>query len=157
MLTKNEVIQTLNGLIETCKDGQEGFWTAADGISNPTIRQAFLDYSKQRSLFAGDLQNLVHQIGGTPETGGSASAAFRRGWVNIKEAVIGKNEQNVLKECIFAEDIAVSTFRNALEKGLPPDITLVVRTQFDHIREGHDRVRNLKIVVSEPTGQNEAA
>lgn len=155
MLTNNEIIRTLNGLIETCKDGQAGFWTAANGIGNPAIRQAFLDFSKQRALFAAELQNLVHRMGGTPETDGSAAAAFRRGWTNIKEAVTGKNEQSVLTECIHAEDTAVSIFQNALQKDLPTEIVRMVQGQYDHIREGQERIRNLKIVVSEPAGPNQ--
>ncbi|MDT7780122.1 MAG: hypothetical protein QOC99_2634, partial [Acidobacteriota bacterium] len=31
MASNEEVISTLNNLIETCRDGQNGFQTAADG------------------------------------------------------------------------------------------------------------------------------
>jgi len=37
MASNEEVISTLNGLIETCRDGQEGFEAAAGGVSRPPV------------------------------------------------------------------------------------------------------------------------
>jgi uncharacterized protein (TIGR02284 family) len=47
----------LNNLIETLKDGQEGFKQAAEGVSNPNLKSLFRDYSQQRSRFAAALQS----------------------------------------------------------------------------------------------------
>jgi uncharacterized protein (TIGR02284 family) len=40
-----DVISTLNGLIETCKDGQEGFQSAAEGVKNSQYKQLFNEYA----------------------------------------------------------------------------------------------------------------
>ena len=47
----------LNNLIETLKDGQEGFKQAAESVSNPALKSLFSDYSEQRSRFATALQS----------------------------------------------------------------------------------------------------
>ena len=70
-ITNNEVIATLNDLIEVCKDGQEGFRAAAERVSESDIKNMFYQYSQQRAQFAGELQAEVHSLGGEPEKSGS--------------------------------------------------------------------------------------
>ena len=36
-MDKDEMIATLNTLVETCKDGQNGFRTAAEGVKNAEL------------------------------------------------------------------------------------------------------------------------
>ena len=83
-LDNDEVISTLNNLVETCKDGQNGFRTAAEGIKNPELTTLFNTYSQQRARFAAELQNEVRRLGGDPEETGSTAAVLHRGWINIK-------------------------------------------------------------------------
>ncbi len=150
MPTTSEVITTLNGLIETCKDGHDGFQTAAEGITDKTMQDLFLAYATQRSAFSAELQALVQGLGGTPETSGSIAASLHRGWINIKAAVSGKDEHKVLEECAFGEESAVNNYRDAVETGLPATVATVVKTQYDQIRESRDKVRTLKIVTAIP-------
>ena len=60
-LSNDEVISTLNGLIETCKDGQDGFKTAAEGVERSDLKSLFYEFAQQRSQFAGELQTLVRE------------------------------------------------------------------------------------------------
>lgn len=143
-IQNDEVISVLNGLIETCKDGQEGFKTAAEGIKDNSIKSLFLEYSQQRAQFAGELQGLVRSLGGDPEKTGSVAAALHRGWMDIKAAVTGNDETAVLSECERGEDSAVKMYEEALQKTLPANIAGVIQRQHQAVREAHDRVRNLR-------------
>src|SRR3982751_4841721 len=89
--SNDDVISTLNGLIETCKDGQEGFAQAAEGVERSDLKSLFYEYSQQRSKFTGELQNLVQGLGGDPTNSGSVAGSLHRGWINIKAAVTGKD------------------------------------------------------------------
>ena len=40
-MDNDQVISVLNGLIETCKDGEYGFKTAADGLEDVQIKSLF--------------------------------------------------------------------------------------------------------------------
>ena len=80
-MSNDDVISTLNGLIETCKDGQEGFTTAAEGIDRSDLKSLFYEFAQQRSQFAGELQSLVQSLGGDPANSGSVAAAMHRGSV----------------------------------------------------------------------------
>jgi uncharacterized protein (TIGR02284 family) len=140
----SEVIATLNGLIETCKDGEKGFRTAAEGISNGDLATLFLNYSEQRASFAAELQSEVRRLGGDPETDGSAIGAVHRGWIDIKSAVAGKDEAAVIAEAERGEDHAVREYRQALERNLPTGVQTIVENQYIHVRDAHDHVRALE-------------
>jgi uncharacterized protein (TIGR02284 family) len=96
--SNDDVISTLNGLIETCKDGRTDFKEAAEGVERSDLKSLFYEFSQQRSQFAGELQSLVQSLGGDPENTGSVAAAIHRGWINIKSAVTGKDEAAVFND-----------------------------------------------------------
>jgi uncharacterized protein (TIGR02284 family) len=140
----SDVIAILNGLVETCKDGEKGFRTAAEGITNGDLATLFMNYSEQRASFAAELQAEVRRLGGDPETGGSAIGAVHRGWIDIKSAVAGKEEAAVIAEAERGEDHAVREYRQALEKNLPTGVQTIVENQYIHVRDAHDHVRALE-------------
>ncbi|HLM55696.1 MAG TPA: PA2169 family four-helix-bundle protein, partial [Pyrinomonadaceae bacterium] len=99
MASNEEVVSTLNDLIEACRDGQEGFRSAAEGVRDEELRALFLEYSRQRGSFSSELQAEVRRLGGEPETEGSVVAAIHRGWMDIKAAVTGADDRSILREC----------------------------------------------------------
>lgn len=140
----NDVISTLNNLIETCKDGQNGFQTAAEGIKNSELKTLFSGYSTQRAQFAGELQNEVRSLGGDPEQTGSVAATLHRGWINIKSTVTGEDEGAVIAECERGEDSAVKNYKEALNENLPENIRTIVQNQYTQVQAAHDRIRALE-------------
>jgi uncharacterized protein (TIGR02284 family) len=139
-----DAISTLNGLIETLKDGQEGFRSAAEGVTNPEYKSLFNSYSQQRAQFASELQAEVRRLGGDPEKTGSTLASLHRGWINIKSAVTGADEGSILSECERGEDSAVNNYQDAMKQALPADVQHVIQRQYTQIKEAHDRVRALR-------------
>ena len=156
--SNDDVISTLNGLIETCKDGQNGFKEAAEGVDRSDLKSLFYEFSQQRSQFAGELQSLVQSLGGDPENSGSIAAALHRGWINIKSAVTGKDEGAILNECERGEDSAKNAYKNALEEALPANIMETVQTQYAGVQAAHDRVKALRDAANnEPTDRSNTA
>lgn len=143
-MTNDKVISTLNNLIETCKDGQNGFKDAAEGVENSELKTVFYDLSQQRSQFAGELQQEVRGLGGDPEDSGSVSGSLHRGWINIKSAVTGKDETAILNECERGEDVALKAYKDASDSELPANVLETVRTQLDAVQTAHDRVKALR-------------
>ena len=144
MIDNDRVISVLNNLIETCKDGQDGFRAAAEGVKNSELKTLLNTYSQQRAQFAGDLQNEVRRLGGDPEKTGRVAASLHRGWINIKSAVTGEDEGAVIAECERGEDSAVRNYEDALREDLPADIRVLVQRQFTQVKEAHDRMRALE-------------
>jgi len=139
-----DVISTLNNLIATCKDGQNGFQEAAEGVERSDLKSLFYECSQQRSQFAGELQPLVRELGGDPENAGSVSAAIHRGWIDIKSIVTGKDETAILNECEGGEDVAVNAYKKALEETLPANVNSTVQNQYNTVKATHDKIRDLR-------------
>lgn len=140
----NDTISTLNTLIETVKDGQNGFATAAEGVKDPAVKAVFLEYSQQRAQMARELQDEVRGLGGDPEKAGSVAASLHRGWINIKSAVTGSDEHAVIAEAERGEDIAKAEYEKALKQPLPPQVQALVQRQAALVRQAHDKVRAME-------------
>jgi uncharacterized protein (TIGR02284 family) len=143
-MNNDKAISTLNDLIETCKDGENGFRTASEGLKSQELKSKFLEYSRQRSEMARELQGVVRSLGGDPEATGSVTASLHRGWVDIKAAILGKDDHGILAEAERGEDVAKAAYENALKESLPPQAQTVVQQQAAKIRQAHDTVRDLR-------------
>jgi uncharacterized protein (TIGR02284 family) len=139
----DQAISTLNDLIETLKDGKNGFESAAEDVKDANVKTVFLECARERARMAGELQAEVTRRGGSPEQSGSTSAAVHRGWINLKSA-LGGGEKAILDEAERGEDVAVRSFEKALKSDLPPDVANVVQRQYSQVKQTHDRVRGLR-------------
>ena len=66
-MDNDKVINVLNDLIETCRDGQNGFKEAAENATSPDLKSFFYASSQERARFVGELQDQVRTLGGDPE------------------------------------------------------------------------------------------
>jgi uncharacterized protein (TIGR02284 family) len=139
-----EVINTLNDLITTSKDGEAGFRTCAEGVKNPQLKAMFDEAARRCATGAAELQAKVRALGGNPDESGSTGGSARRAWINIKSAVTGKDDHAVLTECEKGEDVAKRAYQDALAKALPSDVRSMVERQFQGVKANHDRVRDLR-------------
>ena len=143
-------VSILNDLIETLKDGQEGFRASAEDVQSSSLKTVFSEYSLQRSKFAGDLQALAHSLGDKdPVNSGTVGSALHRGWIDLKSALSKQDEHAVLAECERGEDAAVAAYRKAIDAGdLPSNVLETVQAQLVAIKEAHDHVRDLRDSVA---------
>ncbi|MFL6256693.1 MAG: ferritin-like domain-containing protein [Pyrinomonadaceae bacterium] len=139
-----EVISMLNNLIETCRDGQEGFRAAAEGVRSAELRELFQGYALQRASFAGELQDEVRRFGGDPERSGSIVASLHRGWMGLRAALEGDDDRAIVSECERGEDVALGTYRSALGTDMPANVRAMIERQFSEVKEAHNLIGNLE-------------
>ncbi len=96
-MDNDKVISTLNELIETCKDGEQGFSTSAEDVSDPELKTVFKERARTCANGARELQEQVRRLGGDPETSGSTLGALHRGWENVKAKITGKDDKAILE------------------------------------------------------------
>ncbi|HEY5894061.1 MAG TPA: PA2169 family four-helix-bundle protein [Chthoniobacterales bacterium] len=143
--TTTSLAVVLNSLLQTCKDGEEGFRSAADNATDSHLRALFDELSIQRRDFAVDLQPLVTSLGGGARESGSISGIIHRGWMDLKAAFASNDNHAILAECERAEDTAAAEYQQALEHDdLPPEVRATVRQQYMAIQSAHDRVRDMR-------------
>ncbi len=143
MASDAEVVSTLNSLIETCRDGQEGFRAAAEGVGSAKLRELFHGYALQRAGFVGALQDEVRRLGGEPVQTGSLVASLHRGWMGLRAALEGGDERAIVSECERGEAAALETYRSALGTDMPAGVRTMVERQFAEIKEAHHLIGNL--------------
>lgn len=143
-MDNDDVISTLNDLIETSKDGEKGFRECAEGVKDPQLKSLFEKRSSGCASAARELQELVRSFGGDPETSGSASGALHRSWTDLKTAITGNDTQAALNECERGEDVALKSYRKALDKVLPPEVRSVIERQYQGVVRNHDEVKALR-------------
>src|SRR3712207_5374906 len=115
---QDDVVTTLNMLIQACKDRELAYRTAAEGVRNPELKALFHGYERQSADFATELQGEVRRLGADPERTVTVAGWFFRGWLNVKATVTGGSEAAVLSECERGEDAARNNYRRALGGGL---------------------------------------
>lgn len=143
-MNSNDVVSTLNDLIETCKDGEQGFLTCADDVNDLELKAYFTSRAARCADAADELRELVVAYGGKPETSSHISGALHRRWVDIRSLISGKSEEAVLEECERGEDIAQRNYEDALAKALPDDVRRVVEAQYNGVQHNHDQVKSFR-------------
>lgn len=139
-----DVIDTINTLMETSRDGELGFRNVAEKTQSTQLRALCMRRAEECALAAADLATCVRQLGGQPDAGGSASGALHRGWAALRSSVTGTTELTMLEDCERGEDMALERYRRALQSDLPePERTLVTR-QFEGLQRNHAEVRALR-------------
>ena len=140
----SNVESILNELIETSKDGENGFRKAAQDAHDPELKSLFGTCATRCADGARELQQVVRASGGDPEQTGSVAAALHRGWISVKEAVTNRDDKAILEECERGEDYAKAQYKKALEHDLPTNVRAIVQRQYQGVLTNHDKVRALR-------------
>lgn len=143
-MSNDDIIDTLNDLIETCKDGEYGFHTSAEYLRDPGLKQSFTTRAADCRQAAAELQQLVLRFGGKAEDSGTAAGALHRGWVAVKGTLAGYTDKAILEETERGEDSALASYRKALDEALPPDVRIIVERQYEGVKRNHLQIRTLR-------------
>src|SRR3977135_2194814 len=145
MSQQKEIISTINDLIETLKDGQEGFRQASEAVKDSQLKSLFREFSLQRSKFAGERQNEAITLGDhNPEDSSSTAGAMHRAWINLKSAITSGDDHAVLAECERGEDSAVNEYKKAMEEEkLSSTIRDTISRQYADVKKAHDHIKAL--------------
>lgn len=150
-MDRTEILDLLQELIQTCKDGETGYAHAAGVVDDPKLKAYFEEESLERARFVQDLKEHVKRLGDVPETSTSVAGTLHRVWFEAK-ADVGLGDQSVLNSVEQGEDSAKKAYQQALSRDLPPDLREIIHIQSKSVLAAHDYVRDLrdkKVPVSE--------
>lgn len=144
VMTDDAIVETLNDLIETSKDGEYGFRVCAEHCKSAQLKAFFERRSAECRQSSQELQTIVAEYGGKPETGGTVSGAMHRGWLAVRGTVALNDDLSMLEECERGEDVAKDRYRKAMKKDLPPTVLVTVQRQAEGVQRNHDEVKRLR-------------
>jgi uncharacterized protein (TIGR02284 family) len=144
--------QISKDLIQTCKDGREGFAKAAGtlaGNGRNELAERFREFSTQRDKFATELEWLAGSCSDDADTSGSVGA-LHRGWMtlkdamSLKDALSGSDPEAVLEVAEQGENHATSEYAKALDTDISAALRTVVARQFATVQQTQNIVRDLR-------------
>ena len=139
---------TLNTLIGTLIDSVDGYQKAAADTTNTRFAEMFNARARERQQVLTKLQAAVARLGGNPEDDGTTAGAVHRGWINLKEAVLGKDDEAIVNEVERGEDYLKAKFEAARENvDLPAEARAAVEEAWTSVRAGHDEMSALKHAI----------
>src|SRR5580698_2956471 len=114
IMDRDKVLDVLEDLIETCKDGQKGYQDAASHVKRSDLKTFFNEQSLERARFAGELQEARIRLGKSDEKdSGSVSAALHRAWIDTKVSM-GAGDKAILESVEAGEDRAKEAYQKAM-------------------------------------------
>lgn len=137
-------IATLNHLIATCRDGEMGYWSAAEHVQDDGLKWMFHDLARKRGQFAEELKQEVRRLGGAVEEGGSIGGSMHRHWIAFQSAVRSGDDTSILAEAARGEGIALNAYEAATKRALSGPVHAIVERQRVQVKEAHDRVSALE-------------
>lgn len=136
---------TLNALIEACRDGARGFRLAADHVVSADLKDFFASTARQRERFAAELLPYAQRLGGGHDSAGTAAGALHRGWMMLKDAITNYDENAILVEAVRGEAAAANAYAEAVMGVLPPDARPVIDAQYAAIRGAQRELDELRL------------
>lgn len=143
-MVDQKVLSTLNNLLETTRDGEDGFRTCSAAVTDPELKNVFETAARRCDEGAAELEAKIRNLGGEPAQSGTVSGALHRAWTNIKSSITGLDEHAVLAECERGEDVAKHAYEAALQEDLPEDVAAIIRRQYQGVVHNHDQIRDLR-------------
>ena len=141
----DNTIETLNSLVQYCKDGSAGFQNAAENVKDADLKPLFEKLAAQRGDFAVKLQAMVAQLGGEAETSGHVSAALHRSLMDLKAVWTDSDRKATLNECERGEDYAVAAFKKAMEdENIHADARALISSMYADVKKSHDNVKAMR-------------
>ena len=141
-----DIITTLNDLISSCRDSEEGFGKAAKGAHSDHLRDRLIGIAQQRADFADELAGQVRELGGEPAESAHLSAIQHEGWRQLEESIRPKDDMSFLAECEKGEENTLRHYETALTHELPPAARAMVERQRLAVQETLFDLRSIELV-----------
>jgi uncharacterized protein (TIGR02284 family) len=143
-VANDDVIDALNDLLESCRDGEYGYRECAQHLQQPDLKAVLQSHEQDCRSAGAQLQTLITQLGGQPDEGGTVGGALHRGWVSVRGSLMGNSDQAMMDEAERGQDIALSRYRKALKQTMPASVRDMVERQFAGAQRNHDQIKALR-------------
>ncbi|MFB3813448.1 MAG: DUF2383 domain-containing protein [Terriglobales bacterium] len=131
---ENQWISTIQGLIESCRAGQEGYRRAAEHVAGRHLRDFLTEQSERRGQFVSELKRPFDLIGPALLPSGPPGPGA---WT-LPEDKLRNGDESILGTLEAADEALRKQYRRALEGDLPPAVAETVRHQLVSFREADD-------------------
>lgn len=116
-----ELKKKLEKIISICRDGYEGYQTAADNLESPELTTLFYRLAQQRKIFIEELKKESKKLSMDLEESGSFKGFFHRTWINIRDFFSSSENKAIISEAIRGENAALDAYNEVLNNSVLPE------------------------------------
>jgi uncharacterized protein (TIGR02284 family) len=138
------VESTLNSLIETLRDNQEGFKELGHRLLDGRAKRFFLEETQVRAQYAAELENELHRMGVHDVKAHPSHTTKARLFRAGVKAKLTEGDGVLLSTAEQGEDAAREAYAVALREDLPLPLRVLLDRQRVHIQRSHDDVKALR-------------
>ena len=109
-MDKSVLKDELQKIIDICRDGIEGYETAASNIKKDDLKTLFLRLSQQRKAFVEEVKVEALRLGIELDTLGTVKGFFHRTWLATKATFSSDTNEKVVEESIRGEEAAIDVY-----------------------------------------------
>lgn len=144
--TTVNVLQELNQFVN---DRIEGYKHAAEASKNPAHQSYYKDLVNESNMFSNEINRNISKYGGERQESTTAKGKIFRGWMDVKSAVTGSDEEAIIEANLTGEEWAQKAYNDALDHRaeLPEAIVQMVEKQKQTSLTTCERLRQMKKTV----------
>jgi uncharacterized protein (TIGR02284 family) len=138
-----DVLQELNQFVN---DRIEGYKYAAKETKDPVHQSYYQELVSQSTQFSNEINNTLSQYGGETQNSTTAKGKIFRGWMDVKSAVTGGDEEAIIESNLYGEEWAQKAYNDALDHRaeLPGNVVQMVEKQKQSSLATCERLRRMK-------------
>ena len=147
MATTTETTSVVKDLIKMNNDRYNGFTKATEDVQDSSLKDLFTRLGKQSNDFKNELMPFASGSDFDDTTDTSVGSKLHRAWIDIKQAITGKDRHTILQSCEFGEDQILHTYKDTLQNDtteLPSDLRMVIQRQETQLQQSHDMIKALR-------------
>lgn len=148
MIKNEEIVDDLNDLVKINNDRIQGYEKAIEDNEDSQLDDLFRHYVIQSQNFRSQLADHIVRIDGlavSDATSSDVSSKIHRAWIDIKQAITGKDRKTVLSSVEFGENAAVDAYQDAIDKDhIPAYIKEDLKKQLTELQSALDKIKSLE-------------
>lgn len=148
IMESSRIEKILDDLVGHCREAAQGYEAAAKAVDNPDLKHLFETYARQREHFVADLESEIRKRGGEPVAPSTVAEVLHQGWLRLKAALAGHREDTIMTECASGETEALEAYATVPQADLPDDVRQMLERQEAGIREAHDRLQAMSLILA---------
>lgn len=149
MATTTETTSSVvKDLIQLNTDRYNGYLTSIQDVDDSSLKDLFTRLSKQSNDFKNELTPYASAEDVTDASDStSLGSKVHRAWIDVKQAITGKDRHTILQSCEWGEDQILHAYKDALQTksgDITSDALATIQRQESQLQEAHDMIKALR-------------
>lgn len=147
IMDNEKIVDVLNDLLQITNDRIKGFSKVEDKVweKYSSLKGDYDHMVSESQQMKTELHELIRNKGGEPDDSGTVLGSIHRGWIDVKNALVGDKAESTLENVVFGEKAAIEAYESALSSGvLCSQCTPTVQKQLQSLRSSYAKFENLE-------------